>query len=109
MKKPIKNFEGMVYQGKKEGIDFLLCPRDGKSKCMNFTAIDGKYKHALEMFNDGGEKAHCRYCQTGAPKRQNAAKNNMDIVHARNKRQATPEDGVYVGNHKIGFKPRKIA
>jgi hypothetical protein len=104
----VKNFDGMYYQGKKEGVDFLLCPRDHKSKCLNFTA-GVKYKHAMDMYNDGGEAAFCRHCQTGAPKRLGRGKESLKIAHQRNQEREQSSKGVRVGNEMIPYNPRKVA
>ena len=106
--KDVKNFEGMFYQGKKEGQDFLLCPRDKKSKCLNFYSSD-KYKHAMDMYNDGGEAAFCRHCQTGAPKRQERGKESLDIKKAQNTRRKNPGSGVKVGSTIVPYRVRKVA
>ena len=98
----------MRYQGKKEGIDFLLCPRDRKSKCMNFIATE-KYKHAMDMYNDGGEKSYCSKCQTGAPKRQLDSKKSLQVAHAKNRDRANSQNGVWVGNQKIPYKIKRVA
>ena len=106
--KDVKNFEGMFYQGKKEGQDFLLCPRDKKSKCLNFYSSD-KYKHAMDMYNDGGEAAFCRHCQTGAPKRQERGKESLEIKKAQNRRRKNPGSGVKVGSTIVPYRVRKVA
>lgn len=107
--KDVVNFEGMYYHGKKEGVDFLLCPRDKKTKCLNFTASPPQYPHAMDMYNDGGEKSFCRHCQTGAPKRQSLGKERLATVHERNQRYKAPGHGVRVGNHRIPYRPRRVA
>jgi len=107
--KDVKNFEGMYYQGKKEGVDFLLCPRDGKSKCLNFFAVPPKYPHAMDMYNDGGEEAYCKHCQTGAPKRAEASRESLKVRHAKNRRLSNPESGVKVGSKMVPFRARRVA
>lgn len=104
--KDVKNFEGMYYQGRKEGIDFLLCPRDGKSKCLNFKADPPKYPHAMDMYNDGGEKTFCRHCQTGAPKRGAKGRESIEIKKQKTRRLNNPGGGVFVGSTLVPFYAR---
>jgi len=106
--KDVKNKEGMIYQGKKEGIDFLLCPHDEKSKCLNFTAT-GKYKHAMDMYNDDGEQTFCKYCDTGVKNRKLDGQKSLQSKKAKNQRLKNPTQGVLVGNQRVPFRPRQIA
>lgn len=112
MRREIKNKEGMIYQGKKEGEDFILCPWDKKSKCMNFIAEPPKYPSAWDMYNDENEK-WCKQCkklpQLTMNNRTKNSRERQEKVHEKNRRRANSEKGVRVGNQMIPYKPRRIA